>query len=69
MEGLRAQIINQNEQGPRGVHSVRARRCDGCVRGYCVHSVGDWPLSGSGLLVVSERGDWVYPEPVFMVWG
>ena len=69
MDRLRAQIVSQNESGPRGIHCVKARRCDGCIRGYCRHSIGDWPLSGSGLLVVSEHGDWVYPEPSFMVWG
>ena len=69
MDRLRAQIVSQNESGPRGIHCVKARRCDGCIRGYCRHSIGDWPLTGSGLLVVSEHDDWVYPEPSFMVWG
>ena len=68
MDRLRAQIVSQNESGTRGIHCVKARRCGGCIRGYCRHSIGDWPLSGSGLLVVSEHDDWVYPEPSFMVW-
>ena len=69
MDRLRAQIVRQNESGPRGIHCIKARRCDGCIRGYCRHSIGDWPLSVSGLLVVSEHDDWVYHAPSFMVWG